>query len=168
MKIKVLIGLLAVIFLTLFPLACQTVDTATSAPTPTPPSSEQLAEQGFVLPEMPRITCEGLKQMLDRGDSLVLVDTRSPASFKLQRLPGAINIPNSPESPVTETWITSTLLGLPRDKLIVFYCDCPDDDTSASLADKLIKLDASYATANIKILWKGYWRWLELGYPVQQ
>ena len=84
--------------------------------------------------------------MLDRGDSMVLVDTRSPASFKLQRLPGAINIPNSPESPVTETWITSTLLGLPRDKLIVFYCDCPDDDTSASLADKLIKLDASYAT----------------------
>jgi hypothetical protein len=59
-------------------------------------------------------------------------------------------------------------LGLPRDKLIVFYCDCSDNVQSASLADKLRKLDVKYATADIKILWKGYWRWLELGYPVLQ
>ena len=81
-------------------------------------------ELSFALPEIPRITCEELKQMMDRGDDFVLVDTRSVEwGYNLGHLPGAISIPNQPEPPYTEEWITMKLEGLPTDKLIIFYCD---------------------------------------------
>ena len=98
-----------------------TADTTTPS---TPPSAEELAEQGFALPEIPRITCEELKQMMDRGDDFVLVDARSVEwGYDMGHLPGAISIPNQPEASYTEEWITMQLEGLPTDKLIVFYCD---------------------------------------------
>lgn len=34
------------------------------------------------------------------------------------------------------------------------------------MADGLLKLDAGFDSENIIILWQGYARWLELGYPV--
>jgi len=90
----------------------------------TPPSAEELAEQGFALPEIPRITCEELMQMMDRGDDFVLVDTRSAEwGYNTGHLPGAISIPNQPEPPYTEEWVTTQLQGLPQDKLIILYCD---------------------------------------------
>ena len=98
--------------------------TAETLTPPTPPSAEELAEQGFALPEIPRITCEELKQMMDRGDDLVLVDTRSVEwGYNTGHLPGAISIPNQPEPPYTEEWITMQLEGLPQDELIILYCD---------------------------------------------
>ena len=91
---------------------------------PTPPSAEELAEQGFALPQIPRITCEELKQMMDRADDFVLVDTRSVEwGYNTGHLPGAISIPNQPEPPYTEDWVTTQLQGLPQDELIIFYCD---------------------------------------------
>ena len=91
---------------------------------PTPPSAEELAKQGFALPEIPRITCEQLKQMMDGGDDFVLVDARSVEwGYNLGHLPGAISIPFQPEPPYTEESITMKLEGLPTDKLIIFYCD---------------------------------------------
>ena len=91
---------------------------------PTPASAEELAKQGFALPEIPRITCEELKQMMDRGDDFVLVDTRSVEwGYNTGHLPGAISIPNQPEPPYTEEWVTMQLEGLPQDDLIIFYCD---------------------------------------------
>jgi len=90
----------------------------------TPPSAEELAKQGFALPEIPRITCEELKQMMHGGGDFVLVDTRSVEwGYNTGHLPGAISIPNQPEAPYTEEWVTMQLEGLPRDKLIIFYCD---------------------------------------------
>jgi len=97
--------------------------TETTAP-PTPPSAEELAKQGFALPEIPRITCEELMQMMDGGDDFVLVDTRSAEwGYNAGHLPGAISIPNQPEPPYTEEWVTTQLEGLATDKLIIFYCD---------------------------------------------
>jgi len=90
----------------------------------TPPSAEELAEQGFALPEIPRITCEEVKQMMDGGAGFVLVDARSREwGYDMGHLPGAISIPNQPEAPYTEEWITTQLEGLAQDKLTVFYCD---------------------------------------------
>ena len=97
--------------------------TETIAPS-TPPSAEELAEQGFALPEIPRVTCEQLMQMMDRGGDFVLVDARSVEwGYNMGHLPGAISIPNQPEPPYTEEWITMQLEGLPQEKLTIFYCD---------------------------------------------
>jgi len=101
-----------------------TPPTAETIAPPNPPSAEELAEQGFALPEIPRITCEELKQMMDGGDDFVLVDTRSVEwGYNTGHLPGAISIPNQPEPPYTEEWVTMQLEGLPQDDLIIFYCD---------------------------------------------
>ena len=62
--------------------------------------------------------------MIDGGVDFVLVDARSVQwGYNLGHLPGAISIPNLPEPPYTEEWITMNLEGLPTDKLIIFYCD---------------------------------------------
>jgi hypothetical protein len=90
---------------------------------PAPPPPEILAKERFYLPEIPRITSEELKQLMDNGADVVLVDTRLEISFKAGHLKGAINIPATPLPPRTEEMIKKELLMLPRDKLIVLYCD---------------------------------------------
>ncbi len=85
---------------------------------PGPPSAEELAAQDFVLPELPRITCEQLKQMMDNGEPLVVVDTRIEFFFNMGRLPQSINIPMHPEDEQT-----ASFLALPKDKPVIFYCD---------------------------------------------
>lgn len=97
------------------------VDAAASS---TAPSAEELAEEGFALPEIPRITCEELKLMMDEGEDFTLVDSRSKQwGYDMGHLPGAISIPNEPEPPYSEEWMMSQLQGLPEDELIILYCD---------------------------------------------
>jgi 3-mercaptopyruvate sulfurtransferase SseA len=95
-----------------------TVTTATTTDIPGPPSSEELAAQDFVLPDLPRITCEQLKQKIDSGEPLVVVDTRLGLFFKGGHIPQSVNIPFQL---IDEQ--TASLLALPKDKPIIFYCD---------------------------------------------
>lgn len=104
--------------------------------------------------------------MIDRGDSLVLVDVRNQSSYKVAHIPGAINIPLYPEKPLTQELVADELLGLPKNMLIIFYCACPGDEESGEMAGKILSLNAGYEAANIKVLWRGYLRWRELNYPV--
>lgn len=122
------------------------------------PSREQL-----VHPEISRITCEELKQWVDRGVSLTLVDTRWEGSFRREHIKGAVNIPDAPLPPLTEEIVAIKLESLPRSKPAVFYCDCHDDEGSAGLALKLI--GTGFDAGKVKVLSKGWQRWLELGYP---
>lgn len=97
-------------------------------PTPTtpliPPSPEELAKQNFDLPEIPRILCEQLKQMMDKGDDFVLVDARLNSTFTFGYIPGAINIPYDDSSPTfTQEWVNNQLKALPQNKMVIFYCD---------------------------------------------
>ena len=90
---------------------------------PTPPTPQELANRGAFLPQIPRITAEGLKVLIDGKTPMVLVDTRAQSLFEVAHLPGAINIPFDPEPPVTEEWVSNALFELPRDKLLIFYCE---------------------------------------------
>ena len=129
MKIHILIALIMVISLMFLPIACTPEAIETSGATDTqvpiiPPSSEELAKDNFVLPEIPRILCEQLKQMMDRGDDFVLVDARASNNFKRGYIPGAINIPeDNPSPPFTEEWVNDQLTALPKDNMTIFYCD---------------------------------------------
>ncbi len=118
MKSKILMGCLIFMLLLSMPIACKGPAAEILAPSP-----EVLAKEGFAFPEIPRITCEELKQLIDKEDDFVLVDTRAEISFKGEHLKGAINIPGTPVPPLTEQMIKTKLSMLPGDKLIVFYCD---------------------------------------------
>ena len=64
--------------------------------------------------EVPRISVEELKERLDNGEEIVVVDTRSTTSYDIKHIPGAISMPSiNIESPLDE---------LPLDQEIVLYC----------------------------------------------
>lgn len=85
---------------------------------PKPPSPDDLVDQGFLLPELPRVTCEQLKQWMDEGEPLLVVDTRIKFMFDQGHLPETINIPMIPDDEQTERFLV-----LPKDRKIIFYCD---------------------------------------------
>ena len=118
MKSKVPVGLLIVALLVLVPIAC------TKAPAPVTPPPTSPPGQQIVDPELPRITPEELKRLMDTGVQLTLVDVRDQATFAKGHIQGAIDIPYAPFPPYTWEMITSLLLALcPQDQLIVLYGD---------------------------------------------
>jgi len=77
-------------------------------------------EYEMVHPEVPRITAEELKQLMDEEGEYVLVDSRDSASYDQGHIKGAVNIYYNPAAdPVA---LEMMLLGLPMDKLIIIYC----------------------------------------------
>jgi len=124
--------------------------------------SQTLAKEDVVLPNIPRITAEELKQMIDKGEDIVTIDTRDGGSYDAGHIKGAINIYYNPTADPMERQMM--LIALPMDKLIVTYCDCTDDGNSAHLADEIYKL--GYDRDKVKVLAGGSLRWVELKYPM--
>ena len=115
---------------------------------------------------VPRITCEELKQMMDDGVELAVVDTRWEGAFKRgPHIKGAVNIPGAALPPMNDQIIEIKLMALPWDKTIVFYCDCQDDSESTELALKLI--GTGFDADKVKVLTDAWPRWQELGYPTE-
>jgi len=120
------------------------------------------AKDEVVLPNLPRITAEELKQLIDKGADLVAVDVRDSGSYDAGHIKGAVNIYYDPTTDPMDRQMM--LVALPMDKLIVTYCDCTDDASSATIAQELYKL--GYDRDKIKILAGGSLRWVELKYPL--
>lgn len=85
-----------------------------------PPSPQELEASGFLFPELPRITAEGLKHMIDTGEPVVVVDTRLPMFFNGGHIPESVNIPIVTSGDLEDP---QGFADLPKDKAIVFYCD---------------------------------------------
>jgi rhodanese-related sulfurtransferase len=162
---KRFLALISIIFLIFFVIACSgPAETSTSTTTTTTDFTNILIQGGYVHPEIPRFTCEELKQQVDSHVDLIIVDTRPVSKFKMSHLPGAVNIPYDTSTSDTIQTMDQMLETLPDNTLKVFYCDCPDDGESANMAQILI--EKGYNVDNIKVLWKGFFRWIELGYPL--
>jgi rhodanese-related sulfurtransferase len=114
-------------------------------------------------PEIPRISAEELKKMIDEGKSdFIVVDVRDGGSYDAGHIKGAINIYyDATANPQDRQMI---LMNLDMEKLIITYCDCMDDDSSASVAEELYKL--GFERKNTKVLAGGSLRWVELKYPM--
>jgi rhodanese-related sulfurtransferase len=138
--------------------------TTTTTSTSVESFTEMLIREGFSNPEIPRITCEDLKQLMDISSDFVIVDTRANPVFNMGHLAGAINILYNNATPEAFEIMDQQLATLPDNKLIIIYCDCSLDQQSSAMAKRLI--DKGYQVENIKVLWKGIFYWQELGYPV--
>jgi len=102
--------------------------------------------------------------MIDNGDDFVAVDTRDGGSYSAGHIKGAVNIYYDPTSdPMARQMM---LIALPMDRLIVTYCDCTDDASSANMAEELYQL--GYDRDKIKVLSGGSLRWVELKYPLEK
>jgi rhodanese-related sulfurtransferase len=120
------------------------------------------AKEDVVLPNIPRITADELKSLVDKGGDFVVIDTRDSGSYSAGHIQGAINIYYDPTADPTERQMM--LIALPMDKLLVTYCDCTDDANSAKLADELYRL--GYDRDLVKVLAGGSLKWVELKYPM--
>ena len=85
-----------------------------------PPSPQELEANGFLYPELPRITAEGLKHMIDSGEPVVVVDTRLPMFYNGGHIPESVNIPIVTKDDLDDP---QAFADLPDDRPIVFYCD---------------------------------------------
>ena len=97
-----------------------------------------------------------LRQWMDRGDkSILVVDTQPQKVYKMGHIKGAVNFPWEMDLQTSEN--------LPRDKTLILYCDCQEEEDSIDVARQLKE---KWGYENIKLL-KGSWsQWKELGYPI--
>jgi 3-mercaptopyruvate sulfurtransferase SseA len=79
--------------------------TATPTATPEPPKLHS---------EVPRISPEELKDRLDNGEAILVIDVRSTSEFENWHIAGAISVPGHE--------VLSRLDEFPRDQELVLYC----------------------------------------------
>jgi rhodanese-related sulfurtransferase len=150
-------------FMRLLPLASISLLVFTASAGAAEQKAKSANAESVSHPEVSRVTVEELKNMIDKGTDMVIVDTRDAGSYDFGHIKGAVNIYYNSAGDPTER--SMMLMALPMDKLIVIYCDCSDEETSAALALELHKL--GYERDLVKALKGGTIRWNELKYPLE-
>jgi rhodanese-related sulfurtransferase len=95
-----------------------------------------------------------LNEALERGDKIVLVDTRSREAYERSHIPGAVNIPY-------RTMSTTTTAHLDKAALVITYCDGIRCNGSTKGALNMVQLGF-----RVKELIGGIECWRFDGYPV--
>jgi membrane protein DedA with SNARE-associated domain/rhodanese-related sulfurtransferase len=103
-----------------------------------------------------RITVEELKEKMDEGEQVMIVDLRHHLDFDAdpETIPGAFRIDAKELEEKNDH--------LPRDREVILYCTCPNEATSARLALLLRRQGIKH----IRPLQGGLDAWREQGYPV--
>lgn len=113
-------------------------------------------------PELPRITAQELKQLMDKKGDHILVDSRDSGKYSLEHIEGAINIHfDFSGDPMARN---ISLMALPMDNMIIVYCDFEDEKASAGLVLDLFDLGCDID--KVKVLSDGLTNWKKLGYPL--
>jgi membrane protein DedA with SNARE-associated domain/rhodanese-related sulfurtransferase len=107
---------------------------------------------------MAKISVDELKQRLDAGDPITVLDVRHPISLELdpEMIPGALNL-------LLED-IDHRHHEIPRDREIVLYCTCPNEVSSARTA-LLLKKKGIH---RVRPLEGGLDAWRERKFPVER
>jgi len=121
-----------------------------------------LVTNGFIFAQefkIPRISIDELKALMDNEDDIVILDTQPKKIYQLRHIKGAISFP----------WVMkidrSAVDKLPRNRLIVLYCDCgPEEGDSNYMALQLKGLGFT----QIKVLADpSIGGWVKKGYPIE-
>jgi len=104
-----------------------------------------------------RITAEELRTLMDNGTRPVVVDVRSPLIREedARFIPGALAIDIGD--------VNRRLEDLPPEREVVFYCNCPNEASAASVAKQLI--ERGYT--RVRPLQGGLDAWVAAGYEVE-
>ena len=110
-------------------------------------------------PEIPRISNEELKQLIDAKEKVVILDTQPKEVYDAGHIKGAISFPWK------EEFTLDDVANLPKDQLIVTYCDCgPGESDSAFVANQLLQLNFT----KVKVLGEpGIRGWAKSKYPME-
>jgi rhodanese-related sulfurtransferase len=110
--------------------------------------------------EIPRISIQELKKMIDRGAGVTIIDVQPKAIYDKGHIKGAISIPWKSQIALEDVW------SLPSDKPIVTYCACgPGESDSTDIAKQLIRMGYD----DVKVLKDpSIQGWKEAGYPIEK
>ena len=105
---------------------------------------------------MARLEPTELKQMIDGGQPVFIVDLRHPLDYlpDPRTLPGALSL--TPDKLVEQSD------RIPRDQEIVLFCTCPSEATAAKMTLRL----RGMGIHRVRPLRGGYDEWKRLGYPL--
>jgi membrane protein DedA with SNARE-associated domain/rhodanese-related sulfurtransferase len=103
-----------------------------------------------------RLEPEELRNQLDAGEEVYIVDLRHP----LEQLTDPFTLPRAVR--VSPDDLASRAQEIPRDRDVILYCTCPNEETAAHTALKLHKLGVE----RVRPLRGGYGEWKRLGYPM--
>ncbi len=103
-----------------------------------------------------RLEPEELKEMMDEGQDLYIVDLRHPLDYlpDPRTIPGAIRV--LPDE------LMKRSKEIPRDKDIVLFCTCPSEQTSGRVALQMRKM----GIYRVRPLRGGYEGWRDKGFPL--
>lgn len=104
-----------------------------------------------------RLEPEELRTQLDAGEEVYIVDLRHP----LEQLTDPFTLPGALRFAPDE--LASRAGEIPRDRDVILYCTCPNEETAAHTALKLHRLGVE----RVRPLRGGYEEWKRLGYPMQ-
>ncbi len=107
--------------------------------------------------DVPRITPEELNKLIVKKADIVIVDTQDEKIYRVSHIKRAINFPWAPT--------IKNPINLPRNKTLIIYCGCIDQEASLDVATQLIR---DYGYKDVKILGGGFQQWLKLGYPIEK
>jgi rhodanese-related sulfurtransferase len=104
-----------------------------------------------------RVTVDELREHMRRDSPPLVVDVRSASSRGVDPrfIPGALAME------VDE--IERRLAELPRDRDLVFYCNCPNEASAAQVAKKLMELGYS----RVRPLEGGLEAWIAAGHEIE-
>jgi rhodanese-related sulfurtransferase len=109
--------------------------------------------------DVQHVAPDELKKMIENKADIVVLDVQPKGAYDIGHVKGAINFPWAQElkGPVK----------LPKNKTLVFYCDCAHEEDSTSTAIQLIE-KWGYSASKIRVLTGGWSGWVKLGYPVEK
>lgn len=100
-----------------------------------------------------RISAREVRDQIRAGSDLVLACAyESEEKFQKNQLEGAISL----------SQMEALLDRIPKDRQIVFYCDCPNDETAYRRAEEYHQMGYE----NVQVLSRGVEGWREAGYPI--
>lgn len=105
-----------------------------------------------------RITPDELKEKIDAGEDVIIVDLRHALDFEAQpeTIPGALHMDAAELEEAHEV--------IPHNREIVLFCSCPNEATAARLALLL----RSKGITKIRPLAEGYEGWRSRGFPMRR
>jgi len=102
-----------------------------------------------------RIAPVELKQRMESGESIMIVDLRNAFEWREGRIPGSVTL--------TEKELDTFVPAIPGTEMIL-YCSCPNESSSAAAATMRLK---RRGVKSIRPLEGGYPLWTQLGFPVE-
>jgi rhodanese-related sulfurtransferase len=111
------------------------------------------AGHGLPGPSVALVQSDHIARLLERQESLFVVDLRTPAEFATGHIPGAMSVPLAT--------FEDRLREIPRTRRVLLYCHCPIE-TIAGAYELLFRL----GYRNHAVLADGFSGWAARGHPI--